>query len=534
MSPTAADVSEAPRGHQRVGMACTYCRRRKIRCNGQEPCSTCVRTKRTDCIYAAVDPKASTTVKERRQASYPQQTSSSAGGRGRGGAVRGVGAARQRKAAGGRKKKASKGSDDDDDFYGGEPLREVGPGRVILSVGSIPSRRPTRNEQSSSGHSSTSSPPVTPRSASEAEWDRSPLHPHSDLHSSSKAHYTHPPITQSSNYSYSSSPSSYASSPNPALSARSSPNVGPGGSLPSWVPSWTPSATSPFFPSVLLGSGYTYDDDAKLDREQRTILPGASPSKSSPLQALHDLPTSQQKQQHREQQQQRLQGLPFPSSSSGSGTQSVLGFNTNNNKSLEQQIPLYPYPNSSPSSSSNLNQSTLLAPSAITPDLYQSPLPESEYGVAFDHIHAYPSSFMIANQPSFIHHRSNSSHSTTSTFSDSYSSLDGNGNGQYQLPGSSSSAQRSYSSTVPRRSSNLSDHSQYSLKHRAQTDGATPHNSSLLADHLALFEGLDGTYASDDDSFALDLSIGEEGDHHDGDGFLDAGITGWTGGDYTF
>lgn len=36
--------------------SCSLCRRRKIRCNRQSPCSNCIRSKNTECVYESLSP----------------------------------------------------------------------------------------------------------------------------------------------------------------------------------------------------------------------------------------------------------------------------------------------------------------------------------------------------------------------------------------------------------------------------------------------------------------------------------------------
>ncbi|KAL1868871.1 hypothetical protein VTK73DRAFT_3451 [Phialemonium thermophilum] len=49
-------MAESERRRRRPTMSCTLCRRRKIRCNRESPCSNCIRSKNTACVYENAGP----------------------------------------------------------------------------------------------------------------------------------------------------------------------------------------------------------------------------------------------------------------------------------------------------------------------------------------------------------------------------------------------------------------------------------------------------------------------------------------------
>lgn len=504
-------------------------------------------TRKQTCVYTAVVPgEQPASLKENRQAAFPTSSSMSSLANKAGGQLRGIGP--KRKSLGvGRKKRNSSEEDDEDQFD--EPVKEIAPGRIIVVVGSASGRaRSHKEDHSSSGQSqsSTSSPtPLTPRSASDADWDRSPYHAHSHLHPNPPAKIAttprtgYPSVVNGPASSNPSSPSSYASSL-PAMSARTSPNVGPGGALPEpgpaprWVPSWMPTATSPYFPSVLMGTPYAYEDSVSLDRDHQTVVP-SGPS-SSPSSARSHAPTVYQQQQQRVRQR-ALQGMAPPSTF---GSHSVLGIYQPSNGSsatlqppvgqsvvLGSEVPLYAYPASSSSPHG-------LAPPQITPDIYQAPLPEYEVPIDFSFLRHPHASSSASHDPhgAFDHYRSTSSHSTSSNFSDVTSSVVDDNELVY-LPDTASFVSSSSASShrVRSQSSTGAYRPQYSrhassTRERTQTAGATPYNSSLLADQSALFEGLGGGGGRDPFSlFSLNGGDGRAGeDSDDGD---DVGGGGW-------
>lgn len=80
-APGIAAASASPYGsspavsrRQRVAMACTYCRKRKIRCDGLETCTNCVRSRRL-CHYEPVPPEVNKT-RPPRNAAAPNATPS--------------------------------------------------------------------------------------------------------------------------------------------------------------------------------------------------------------------------------------------------------------------------------------------------------------------------------------------------------------------------------------------------------------------------------------------------------------------------
>ncbi|GAA5981314.1 hypothetical protein JCM10908_004065 [Rhodotorula pacifica] len=61
-------------GLKRVSIACTTCRRRKIRCDGRQPaCTTCTKNRKTGCTYVRVTPEENLEVKARKRFAREQK-----------------------------------------------------------------------------------------------------------------------------------------------------------------------------------------------------------------------------------------------------------------------------------------------------------------------------------------------------------------------------------------------------------------------------------------------------------------------------